>query len=363
MKKLRFAMIGIGHVHAAGMIKDFLNQGEDRVEFLGFADYPYRSPEESEHLKMNRFQNEDGTYVYPYFENYRDILAQKPDLVLLCADICAHAPLAEETLSLGIHTLIEKPMALTMADAKRMYRAAKTGGAELIVNWPVAWFAGFRKAKELADAGKVGEILRVQYRSPSTRGPYPLNAYSPEELSKTWWYQRDKGGGSICDYAGYGCVLATWITGKTAKRVFGIKRNYFLPFSDVEDYSLFTIDFGRQVGMIEGSWSTMSNGEIPTGPVIYGEKGVIVADRFSNEVRVYTDFLPYHPIPPANEVHRPAPLTDSLAVNVSRFILEGEPLFDMITSAFNMKAMAAFDAGRRSCESGAFEEAEDPFAL
>ena len=83
MKKLRFAMIGIGHVHAAGMIKDFLNQGEDRVEFLGFADYPYRSPEESEHLKMNRFQNEDGTYVYPYFENYRDILAQKPDLVLL----------------------------------------------------------------------------------------------------------------------------------------------------------------------------------------------------------------------------------------------------------------------------------------
>lgn len=89
MKKLRFAAIGIGHVHTGSMIRDFLDQGEERVEFLGFADYPYHSPEESEHLKMNHFQREDGSFVYPYFENYHDILAMKPDLVILCADICA----------------------------------------------------------------------------------------------------------------------------------------------------------------------------------------------------------------------------------------------------------------------------------
>ena len=52
MKKLRFAAIGIGHVHTGGMIREFLGLGEERAEFLGFADYPYHSPEEKEHLLM-----------------------------------------------------------------------------------------------------------------------------------------------------------------------------------------------------------------------------------------------------------------------------------------------------------------------
>ena len=358
-RPLRLALVGIGHVHAAGMVRDFLKFGED-VELLGFADYPYHSPEEEEHLAMNGFQTEQCA-AWRYYENYRDLLAEGPDVCILCADICRHAELAEEVLSLGICAILEKPMALTMADAKRMYRAAKKSGAELIVNWPVAWFPAFRKAKALVEEGAVGRVLRVQYRSPSTRGPYPLDKYTPSELAPLWWYQRDKGGGSISDYAGYGCVLTTWLTGKTAKSVYGVKRNYFLPFSDVEDYSLFVINFGDEVGMIEGSWSTVSNGEIPTGPVIYGEKGVIVADRFAPEVKLYTDFVPYRPSPPPNAVYRPEADGAGLAGNVIAHFRRGEPLHELITADFNMRAMAAFDAGRRSCEEGVPCGAEDPF--
>ncbi len=45
------------------------------------------------------------------------------------------------------------------------------------------------------------------------------------------------------------------------------------------------------------------------------------------------------------------------------FIQKGVPLFEMITPEFNMKAMAAFDAGRRSCESGMAEITIDPFQI
>lgn len=47
------------------------------------------------------------------------------DLAVITTDIKDHASAVEETLVMGIHTLVEKTMALDMEDAKRMYRAYK----------------------------------------------------------------------------------------------------------------------------------------------------------------------------------------------------------------------------------------------
>lgn len=356
-KKLRAALIGMSHVHVHNLTKDF-QKYPDKLEIIGIADVPPYTDEEHE---MRIKYNVPECLGLKIWDDYKELLAQDIDVAIITTDIKDHARVTEEILALGINAVVEKPMALDMEDARRMYRAAHKSTAELIINWPIAWFPAFRKAKELSDSGVIGDVIRVHYRSPSTRGPYPLNQYTPEELSKLWWYKHDRGGGSICDYAGYGCVLSTWITGKTAKRVSGFKKNFFLPFSDVEDYSTFTIDFGDAIGLIEGSWSTMNNGEIATGPVIFGTEGVIVADRFDPVVKVYKDLIPYKPSPTPNEVYETKEIEDSIAKNVIDHLLDGTPLYDMITVDFNMKAMVAFDAGRRSCESGVIETAEEPF--
>ena len=354
-RKLRSALIGLEHVHTRMLANDFSKH--DEIEWVGMAELPGFSEEAiQKHIKKNV-----GTDLeIPFWEDYKELLKQNLNLILVNSSVQGHTQIVEEALALGIHVVVEKPMALTMEDARRMYRAYKKSTAHLIINWPIAWFPTFRKAKELADSGVIGDILRVQYRSPSTIGPFKPGEYTPQELADWWWFQHEKGGGSICDYAGYGCVLTAWITGKKAKRVSGLKKNFLVPFSDVEDYSVFTIDFGDSVGLIEGSWSTMSNGQIPTGPVVYGSKGVIVADRFDPAVKVYTDFIPYRPTPEPNEVYVMGPIEDNLAANVIHFLLDGEPLFEMITPEFNMRAQAILDAGRRSCESGQIEYAEEP---
>ena len=358
MKKLRAAFIGLAHVHVNNLSHDFLKYS-DKVELIGAADVP---PFTDEELALRKKLNMPHDFELKYWDNYKELLAQDIDIAIICTDIKAHADIVEETLTIGIHTIVEKPMALTMEDAKRMYRAYKKSTVELIINWPVAWFPAFNKAKELADSGIVGDILRVHYRSPSTRGPYKLGDYSADELSKLWWYKSDRGGGSISDYAGYGCVLTTWITGKVAKRVSGFKKNFFLPFSDVEDYSTFTIDFGDSIGLIEGSWSTMSNGQVPTGPVIYGTEGVIVADRYDPCVKVYKELKPYVTSPGPDEVFEVGgPGIYGLVENVIEHLVDKKPLHELLTPEFNMKAMSAFDAGRRSCESGNIETAQEPF--
>lgn len=357
MKKLRVAFIGLAHVHVHTLGGEF-HRYPDHFELVGAADYYPESEEQRQrHIKLN----------VPVFlqdklwDDYKELLKQDIDIAVVTSDVADHAAICEETLAMHIHTVVEKPMALSMEDAKRMYRAHCKSNAQLIINWPVAWFPAFNLAKELADSGVVGKVLRVQYRSPSTRGPYKLGDHTAEELSKLWWYKSDRGGGSICDYAGYGCALATWFTGKTAKRVSGLKKNFFLNFSDVEDYSVFCIDFGDSVGLIEGSWSTMSNGQIPTGPIVYGEEGVIVADRYDKEVKVYKELKPYVTSPGPDEVHLSKESDEALAMNLWGFIKEGKPLHQLITAEFNMQIEAAFDAGIRSCNSGVTEHTAEPF--
>jgi len=55
------------------------------------------------------------------------------------------------------------------------------------------------------------------------------------------------------------------------------------------------------------------------------------------------------------------PTNDGICKNILNFLTEGKPLHEMVTVDFNMRAMAAFDAGRRSCDSGTIENAIDPF--
>ena len=350
----------MGHIHLINLSHDF-SRHPDMYELVGVAEIPSQMENRELHKKLNMPSDVD----LKIWDDYKELLKQDIDIAVICTDIKDHVEIAEETLSMGLHTVLEKPMACTMEDAKRIYKAYKNSTAELIVNWPIAWFPAYNKVKEIADSGIVGDILRVQYRSPSTIGPYKFSEHPMEELEKLWWYKPERGGGSISDYAGYGCVLTTWITGKTAKRVAGFKKNFAMPqFPDIEDYSVFTIDFGDSMGLIEGSWSTMSNGEIKTGPVVYGSKGVIVADRFDPEVRVYLDFVPYVPTPPANIIYRtggPLEIHDDAAANLYRHLENGEPLAEMISADFNMKVMAAFDAGVRSCNSGKIEDTIDPF--
>lgn len=357
MKKLRVAFIGMAHIHLDNLARDF-NNHTDKVDIIGVADVPpYTSEEREVRIRLNM----PKTFDLKIWDDYHELLAQNIDIAVVCTDIKMHGFVVEEILGMNIHVVVDKPMAIDLEDAKRMYRAYCNSKAELAINWPIAWFPSFGKAKELADAGVVGEVMRVHYRSPANTGAYDIREHDIKELAKLWWYRHECGGGSICDYAGYGCVLATWIFNKCAKRVSGFKKNFMHSFADIEDYSTFTLDFGDGIGILEGSWSTMNNGQVPTGPIIYGTKGVIVADRYSEDVKVYHELTPHLPSVEPEEVYTTGSPTEDVVTNVLNHLIEGTPLHELITPEFNMKAMVAIDAGTRSCDSGCIENVEEPF--
>ena len=70
-----------------------------------------------------------------------------------------HAPLAIQALAAGKHVLVQKPMALTLAEADAMVAAADRAGKQLMVSFFEFFHPAFRRAKELVAAGTIGHVF------------------------------------------------------------------------------------------------------------------------------------------------------------------------------------------------------------
>jgi predicted dehydrogenase len=343
--KIRVAVFGIVHPHVNMLSKAILAYPDD-FEMIGFAEYPIPTKDPVQYEKRRGMLSELGMKEYAYEE----LLAEKPDFALVLSDNGSREELCCMLLERGIHVMDEKPMAPTFDGAQRIMRTAKEHGVMMLSNWPIAWLKPFRKAKELVDSGRIGKLMRVTYRSPATWGPFsfPLE----EHLKKSWWYTPECGGGALLDYACYGAVLATFMFGTPAMRVSGIKKNFGVTDVGVEDYSAMILDFGDGVGLLEGSWSTYNPGEIPTGPILYGTDGVIVCDRYSNQVKVY-EGRTHKPQPPVEVIDcgEEAQANYLGAHLASVFKGECEPDI-MLSPEINIAVVAALDAGRESADTG-----------
>ncbi len=91
--------------------------------------------------------------------DFEAILADpQVDLVDLCVPNDAHARMAILALEAGKHVLVEKPIALTTADADAMVAAARKAGKFLMVGHVLPFFPEFAFALEAVRSGRYGAL-------------------------------------------------------------------------------------------------------------------------------------------------------------------------------------------------------------
>ncbi|NLE13994.1 MAG: Gfo/Idh/MocA family oxidoreductase [Clostridiales bacterium] len=350
MSKIKAAVIGTAHPHTPTLYKSIALR--DDVEFIGCADVP---PYEGVHGLIEGEPGVTGRMKQDFpqykdlkvYADWRELADLRPHVAIVGADNAAHAEAVCYLLSLGVLPVIEKPMAYRFSEAEAMYRAYRRYGVPFITNWPVTWFPAFRLAKKLNDEGKAGRPLRFIYRSPATLGPYSYGgSYTNDFLASSWWYQKDRGGGSVMDYACYGCMLSTWFYGVQAKTATAFVTSFGTSYSDVPDFSQVTLDFGGKIAQLEGSWSTIGNGGVPTGPIVYGDSGVLVCDRSTSDVKIFTGLRAKEP----TAVFAPEPFADSLGSNIIDALNTGVIREETLTPEFNLKAFAALSSAAEAGE-------------
>jgi predicted dehydrogenase len=85
------------------------------------------------------------------------------DAVVLATPVPTHAELAVRVLEAGKHCFVEKPLAVTSADAERAVAAADHAGRLLMVGHLLEYHPGVRRLKELTASGELGEEIYYIY--------------------------------------------------------------------------------------------------------------------------------------------------------------------------------------------------------
>jgi predicted dehydrogenase len=96
----------------------------------------------------------------PATTRYADLLADPAlDAVAIATSVPSHAGLARQAIEAGKHALVEKPLALTAAEAREVAEAADAGGRVLMVDHLLVHHPGVRQLKELVGSGALGRVF------------------------------------------------------------------------------------------------------------------------------------------------------------------------------------------------------------
>jgi scyllo-inositol 2-dehydrogenase (NADP+) len=93
-----------------------------------------------------------------------DLLADPHDLAVVAAPNRHHVPLALAAIDAGMHVVIDKPLAPSVAEAERVASAAVASGVIATVFHNRRWDGDFLTLRRLASEGALGELLRLESR-------------------------------------------------------------------------------------------------------------------------------------------------------------------------------------------------------
>ena len=290
----RVAGINFDHMHMGDLLR--MTAEHTDAEIVGICD-----------LVPDRMKSAIANFnIHPdrVFTDYRECLEKaRPDLVILCPATAEHADWTEKVAPFGTHIFVEKPFAATVAQADRMIAAVAKTGRQLIINWPLRWYPSHVTAKRLVDEGAIGEVLEVHYYD-GNRGPMRHVADKVEisqeqaarEKSKSWFYQKAQGGGSLLDYLGYGTTLATWFMNGRAP--LEVTCMVDCPVGlEVDEHSITIAHYAHGLSKFETRWGTFTDPwtfqpQPKCGFVLVGRSGTISSYDYENTIRVQT---PTHP--------------------------------------------------------------------
>ena len=223
MEKLKTALVGAGKVarlHAAAL------RTLPESEFVAVCSRPSE--------KLNAFCAEHGVRA---FHDVGEMIEQAGVQALcICTPHPNHAAPAIAAARAGVHVLVEKPMAASLADCDAMMAAARAGGAVLGVVSQRRFYPPCQRIRRALDAGLLEKPLlgtavilgwrdEAYYRSDPWRG--------------TW---AEEGGGVLVNQSPHQLDLLLWYMGEVAE-VFGYWGNLNHPYIEVDDTAVAVLRF------------------------------------------------------------------------------------------------------------------------
>lgn len=304
-RKWKIAGINFAHMHMGDWLRSV--HEHPQAEIAGICD---ENPE-----RMQDAVRAFGIPPEAVFTDYRTCLDKtQPDLVILCPATAEHGLWTRRVAEFDVPIVVEKPFAASLAEADEMIAAQRATGKLLAINWPTRWSPCAITMKRLIAEGVIGDVLNVHYYG-GNRGPLFHRADkvvcnpTAEEKRASWFYAKDKGGGSLLDYAGYGATLGTWFQG--GRQPIEVTCTFDATEGlEVDEHSVTVCRYAHGLSIIQTRWGTFSDPwthppQPKCGFVVCGTRGTISADDYATHLRLQSAERPEGFDVPADEVRPP----------------------------------------------------------
>lgn len=278
-RALRVGLMSFAHVHAATYAR--LLAGWPGVEVRAAdPDAAFASADE---LRGRALAASLGV---AYADSYEELLAWKPDAVIVTSENARHRPLVEAAAAAGAAVLCEKPLATTRDDAVAMQAACDAAGVTLMTAYPVRFSPVFVRLREIVEAGGLGVLLGA---TGTNNGQIPVG-------ERAWFTDPAlSGGGALVDHIVHIADLIDALTGLRPLTVRAATNRILhadKPQVRAETGGLVTVGYeGGFVVSIDCSWSQPDSAPTWGGLTlqVVGAAGIAEIDPFAQHVGGFTE--------------------------------------------------------------------------
>lgn len=258
---MKYAIIGCGRI-ATNHVKAVLNND---FEFVAACDV---LPERIEELLAKHdLQSDDSIARYL---DYRLMLAEHPeiDLIAIATESGKHAEIAFDCIDAKKHVIIEKPMAMSMADANEIIARSKKAGVVVSACHQNRFNVAVSKTRQAMDEGRFGKL---SHGSVHVRWNRNIDYYKQAPWRGTW----EQDGGCLMNQCIHGIDLLRWLMGDEVIEVFGTTSRNFHDYIEAEDIGMAVVKFANgAIGTIEGSTNVFPR-NLEETLYLFGETGTV----------------------------------------------------------------------------------------
>lgn len=255
---MRYALIGCGRISVNHIAAAQTNQ----LDIVAVSDI---LPEKMDENKL-KFGLGNSTKQYM---DYQEMLTkEKPELVAICTESGEHAKIALDCIDAGCHVIIEKPIALSLADADEIIKCAKEKGIRVCTSHQNRFNKSIQKIREAVEAKRFGKMF---YGTAHIRWCRDENYYKQASWRGTW----EQDGGALMNQCIHNIDLLRWMMGDEIEEVIGMTDKLNHPYIDCEDLGVALVRFRNgSYGIIEGTTNVYPK-NLEETLYLFGEKGTV----------------------------------------------------------------------------------------
>ena len=257
---MKYALIGCGRI-AVNHIKAALN---NKLDIVAVRDV---LPEAMETLLAKHGLEKDASIKR--YTDYQQLLTENDlQLVSIATESGLHAQIALDCIDAGVNVIIEKPMAMNMADAEEIIRRSEAKGVKVSACHQNRFNIAVQETRRALEAGRFGKLSHgsIHVRWNRNRGYYDQAPW------RGTWAQD---GGCLMNQCIHGIDLLRWMMGDEVEEVYGVTRQQFHHYLEAEDVGLAVVKFRNgAIGTIEGTTNVYPK-NLEETLYLFGETGTV----------------------------------------------------------------------------------------